>query len=231
MANVPLNFTPPIEPNIVSLHIEEAAAQGGPFSEIEVVTAVGSYPDYISRYTTTSATALNDWFRIRWQDAAGAYSPYSQAIQGGTVTLVQQIMDRVMLRDPLADENVTQQEAEAVIEDVFATEDAYSVDPYTVTAKQKSGITFLTLARVYLSSIVTSITGGATQSYTAGLVSQTAGSAAQSKVSQGLENIRQLIEWANHDLGMNVSLVLLIKEIDVGGILTTSDYTIEALTS
>jgi hypothetical protein len=231
MAIVPLDFIPPTDPDITKLHIEEATDQAGPFGEIEEVTEIGTYPNYITRYTTDQAALASNWFRIRWENSKGAMSPFSEPIKGGTTTLVQQIVDRVMLRDPLANENVTQQESEAVIEDVFSTTDAYSVDPETVTAKQKSGITFLTLARVYLSSIVTSISGGAVQSYTAGLVSQSAGSQAQSQVSQGMSNIEQLIEWANRDLGLSYSLIMLLKEIDVAGeYWLTREWTIEALT-
>jgi hypothetical protein len=231
VANVPLDFTPPTEPDITKLHIEEATAMIGPFSEIEVVTSIGAYPDYITRYTTTLASSLNNWFRIRWENSKGAYSPYSNPIQGGTTTLVQEIIDRVMLRDPLADENITKQEAEAVIEDVLYVTDPYAVDPTLVTAKQKSGITFLTLARVYLSSIVTSISAGDTSSYTAGLVSQSSGTNSQSQISQGLSNIQQLIEWANRDLGLDYSVVMLLAEIDVAGALwSTGEWTFEALT-
>jgi len=231
MASVPLDFTPPIEPDITELHIEEASSKDGPFNEIETVTAVGAYPDYISRYTTSLATALNDWFRIRWKDSKGAYTPYSEPLQGGTTTLVQQIVNRVMLRDPMADENVALQEAEAVISDVFRVDDPYTIDPATVTPKQKSGITFLTLARTYLSSIVTSIAAGTSDSYTAGLVSQSAGTASQSEISKGLSNIEQLIEWANRDLGLSFSVVMLLEEIEVAGSTwTINEWTIEALT-
>jgi hypothetical protein len=229
MASVRLDFIPPDAQGITKLHIYESATREGVFSEIEEVTPVGAYPTYITYHTTTFALDVNDWFAIEWEDADGALTGLSQPIQGGTTTLVQQIVSRVMLRDPLADENITAQEAEAVIEDVMNTTDAYSVDPTTVTAKYKSGITFLTLARVYLSSIITSMSSGSSQSYTAGLVSQQAGNQSQSQTSSGLQNIQQLIEWANRDLGLSYSVILLMKEFDFGTTWEIDEWTIEAL--
>jgi hypothetical protein len=229
MASVRLDFIPPDTPGITKLHIYESPTLNGVFNEIETVTSVGSYPTYITYHTTKLANDIADWFAIQWEDADGALSGLSQPIQGGTTTLVQQIVSRVMLRDPFADENIAAQEAEAVIEDVFITTDAYLVDPSIVTAKQKSGITFLTLARVYLSSIITSLSSGSLQSYTAGLVSQSAGSQSQTQNSTGLQNIQQLIEWANRDLGISYSVLLLMKEIDFGTTWEIDEWTIEAL--
>jgi hypothetical protein len=230
MASVRLDFVPPDSPDITKLHIFEAPTKDGIFSQIEEVTSIGSYPNYISYYTTTVAANVSDWFAIQWEDSFGALSDISEPIQGGTTTLVNDIIRRVMLRDPLANEIIAQQEAEAVIENVFGVTDAYSVDQTIVTAKQKSGITFLTLARTYLSSIITSISSGTVQSYTAGLVSQSAGAGSQSSVTQGLGNIQQLIDWANADLGLNVSVIMLLKEIDVAGSTwMTSEWTLEAL--
>lgn len=230
MASVRLDFTPPDIQGITKLLIYESPTPTGTFSLIETITPVGSYPDYISYHTTTRALSLTDWFAIQWEDGNGAQTEMSAPIQGGTTTVVQQIVSRVMLRDPLADENITTQEAEAVIEEVFNT-DPYLVDPATVTYKQRSGITYLVLARVYLSSLATAIGSSSTDSYTAGLVSQNAGTN-QTQVSSGLSNIEQLIKWANQDLGLNYSVVLLLEAIDVAGLdgsWDITEFTFEAL--
>lgn len=230
MASVRLDFVPPNSPDITKLKIWESPSRTGVFNVIETINGVGAYPDYISYYTTQNASSPSNWFAISWEDSRGAQTELSTPIQGGTTTLVQQIISRVMLRDPLADENIAVQEAEAVIEDVFPGVDPYLIDVSTVTAKQKSGITFLTLARTYLSSIVTSISAGSGESYTAGLVSQGTSNQSQSQVSQGLTNIKQLIDWANADLGLNYSIVMLMAEIDVAGQLWGfNEFTFEAL--
>jgi hypothetical protein len=119
MASVRLDFTPPTAPGITALHIEEASAKEGVFAEIEEVTAVGTYPNYISYYTTDNAVAANGWFRIRWEDADGIFTAYSSPLQGGTKTLVQEIVDRVMLRMPNANEIIVTQEAQAAVSLVF----------------------------------------------------------------------------------------------------------------
>src|SRR5262245_28257796 len=103
MATVRLDFTPPGIPDVTKLHIEEAPASGGPFVEIEQV-ASGTYPNYISYYVTQNASSATYWFRIRWETSQGAFTPYSGALQGGTKTLVQEIVDRVMLRNPSLNE-------------------------------------------------------------------------------------------------------------------------------
>ena len=89
---VPLDFIPPQEDNIVKLHIYESSAQGGPFSEIELVTEVGTWPNYIDHYTTANATALDDWFAIQWEDDKGAKSVLSSPVKGGTDYLVREVM-------------------------------------------------------------------------------------------------------------------------------------------
>jgi hypothetical protein len=169
MAIVPLDFQPPEEPNIVSLHIYESAAQEGPFIQIEEVTDIGTYPSYITRYTTSLATNATNWFGIAWEDDVGAIGPMSNPVQGGTETLVNIIVNRVMLRDPSANEIIATQEAEAVISAALDVEDPYSVDPTTLTPVQIRGLTNLTLARSYMTQIVNT---SSTVEYTAGLVSE-----------------------------------------------------------
>src|SRR5262245_35971053 len=103
MASVRLDFTPPGIPDVIELHVEEAPDSGGPFVQIDTADS-GTYPNYISSYTTQLATSTTYWFRIRWETLQGVFTPYSAPLQGGTKTLVQEIVDRVMLRNPSLNE-------------------------------------------------------------------------------------------------------------------------------
>jgi hypothetical protein len=208
MASVRLDFTPPTIPDITKLHIEEAPAMEGPFTQIEVTTEVGTYPGYISYYTTQTATSTNDWFRIRWETSAGVMTAYSGALQGGTKTLVQEIVDRVLLRNPSLNENVVTQEAQAVVSQVFPQEDPNTLLASDATYVQIRGMTNMTLAR---SLIATSLASGGTASgFTAGLVSIKSGSTA----ADPTKAIDALIKAANDDLGLNYSVVLLMAEVE-----------------
>ena len=131
MASVFLNFTPPDREDLTKLRIFEATDAAGPWNEIEVVTAIGEYPNYISSYTTNLATSNTNWFSIQWEDAKGAQTDQSNAIQGGTETLVGEIVDRVLVRDNTLDEQVVLAETEALIERYFGC-DPYTVDPASV---------------------------------------------------------------------------------------------------
>jgi hypothetical protein len=130
-------------------------------------------------------------------------------VQGGTSSVVAQVVDRMMLRDPTLNENIAVQEAEAVISFYFNVLDPYTVDPATVTPSQLSGLTMLALARCY---VVNMLTVGQTQSYTAGLIQQNTGS-----VTKQQGNIDGLITMANRLLGISTSFVALIEEIAVAG--------------
>lgn len=229
MASVYLKFVPPPDTHdLAKLHIWEAPASDATFTRIDTKTDIGSYPDWIDFVETTQAASDLDWFAIQWETSAGVLSEISSPVQGRTETLVGEIVTRVLIRSPLLDENVVQQEAEAVIEDVLSGVDPYTVNRDAVTFKQKSGITFLTMARALLSSVLVSST--ATQSYTAGLISQNLGTSSQQQ--QSLKNIEQMIEWANRDLGLNVSLIMEIRRVCVAGGFwrTLDEITIEALT-
>lgn len=209
--SIPLDFTPPEEPNIVALRIYEATTKEGIYDQIERVTAVGSYPNYITRYTTQLASALGNWFSIQWEDAQGAVSPLSSPIQGGTETLVNKITSRVMLRDASVNENLATQEAEAAIEDYFNV-DPYTIDANVVSYRELSGITLLALARVYLMGIYSQ--SESTSSYTAGLVQQGASS---KKGAQTVADVKSLIDEANSLLGRSFSFVSLMEELEIGG--------------
>jgi hypothetical protein len=206
--SVYLDVVPPTETDVMTLHVEEAPAKVGVFVQIQTFPA-GAYPEYITRVTVTTANSLTDWFRIRWENTSGAFSPYSMPVQGGTSSVVAQVVDRMMLRDPTLNENIAVQEAEAVISFYFNVLDPYTVDPATVTPSQLSGLTMLALARCY---VVNMLTVGQTQSYTAGLIQQNTGS-----VTKQQGNIDGLITMANRLLGISTSFVALIEEIAVAG--------------
>lgn len=207
MASVPLDFLPPIEDNVVELRIFESPTSTGTFSEIERVTSVGTYPNYISRYTTALALAVDDWFAIQWVDDKGAVGPMSNPIKGGTTSLVSQIIQRVRERDSSLDENVVAQEAEGVIQWVLGD----NVDPYdpdlSVSYRQLNGMTYLVMARAYTVQAVTT-SGGAIDSATMGLVSFKNSSGSTSKIDVG-----SLIDLANRELGIATSFVLQLEEI------------------
>jgi hypothetical protein len=209
MAAVHLEFLPPDEDNIISLRVEEASSMLGVYTEKATIPA-GTYPNYIRDADVTGVTSGNDWFRIRWADSNGNFTPYSAPIQGGTITIVAQVMDRTILRDPLINPLVAGQEAEAAVSQYFMVDDPYSVPSSEATPKILSGLTLLTLARAYTLRL---ITGGTQQKWTAGLVSMDQGSTA----TQSWAAIDKMIELANNELGRNYSRILLVEEINVAG--------------
>jgi hypothetical protein len=209
MPSAPLSFTPPLDEGIVALRIHEAPTADGPFVQIERTLQVGTYPDYISHYTTDQAVSATDWFAIQWEDYKGALSSLSVPVKGGTETLVHEITERVLLRDGTVNENVAAQEAEAVIESYFQA-DPYSVDPSTVSYTILSGLVMLTLARSYLMGLYAS---GSGKKFTAGLISLDTTATAK----RSLDDIQKYINAANTMLGRTYSAVLLLKEIETGG--------------
>lgn len=211
MAAVHLEFIPPYEEGMETLHIEEAPDSTGPFTEVQTFPA-GTYPEYISHVDVTNATNVLDWFRIRWEDTNGNFTPPSAPIKGGTTTLVAQVMDRVILRDPSVNPVIAGQEAEATISEYFGVDDPYSVDPAEGNPRVLSGLTLLALARSYVLRLTQSSTTG--QKWTAGLVSMDAGS---SQATQSWVAVDRMIDLANKELGRGYSRVMLMKEITVAG--------------
>jgi len=205
---VHLDFVPPDEPDLARLVIYEATSKDGPWTEIETVTNVGEQGNYITEYTTALANSSSDWFSIEWFDSKDASFGQSQGVQCGVQGLVAEIVDRVMLRDPSVNENVVAQEAEAVVEQYMGTNDPLSVPTSDATARQLSGLTLLTLVRAKLFTISTSNSTG----YTAGLVSQTGGSA-----STSFDTLERLMEEANELLGTSFSVIMQLEEIEVAG--------------
>lgn len=202
---VHLEFTPPVEEDITSLHIFEAPASTGPFLEIEQVTAIGTFPDYIDHYTTTLANSLTDWFSIQWKDSKGALTPLSASVQGGTTSLVGKLIQRVLQRDSGLDPDVVKQEAEGAIEWYFHK------DPYdnllTASYRQLNGLTYLILARANLIEILSSQGGGG---YTAGMVTEREGTTTSS-----MKSVNDLIKLANQMLNINTSVVMQLEELQL----------------
>jgi hypothetical protein len=210
LAAVSFDLVPPDIPGLTKLKIYEAPAATGPWTLIETVTTVGSHPDYISRYSTTFATNVLDWFSVRWEDAAGVQTDQSQAVQGGTLLVLSKIVQRVLTRDPALDEIVVTQIAEAILEKF------YGDDPYTIMANgesyaQMEGLTLLILARTYIQR---SVVESQVDDFTAGLVSLRSGT---SSTTTSRSDPSLLVEEANSLLNINYSVVMLHEEIEIGG--------------
>lgn len=219
MAKVRLDFQPPSQPDLAKLHIYEGVTEDGPFNEIDLVAAIGAYPNYISYYTTNNAVLTTHWFAIAWETAEGIVGEMSASIQGGTGTLVNDVLNRVLLRDPSLNEAIVTQSAEYVISMAMNTVNPYDPD-LTATYRQLEGLTLLTLARA---SIQTMIAGGNSESYTAGLVSQKSASGSTANEKQ----IEWLTKEANRLLGINFTVVMLMEEIDVTGLNTQTSISFD----
>jgi len=205
MADVRLDFVKPEIPDLVKLHIYESDTQLGVFNPIEEVTAIGTYPNYISYYTTELAGDESHWFAIEWEDSKGAMFGISQAVQGNVQTVVGEVVSRALLRDPIFNEMIVTQEALAVIETYFKT-DPLSVDFSTVTYSELSGLTLLTMVRSYIFTSVSQ----SSEDYTAGLVSQKSSSGTR-------KDLDALLAQANAFLGTNFSVVMVMEEIEIAG--------------
>ncbi len=206
--SVRLDFTPPSIEGVTTLHIEEAPDKAGTFDEIEQVTAVGTYPNYISYYTTQMANALDDWFRVRWETGDGVFTDYTEPLQGGTKSLVQEIVDRVLLRNSALNETIVTQEAQAVVSEIMMTQDPMSVMVEDATYVQLRGMVNLTLARSLVATYLAS--GGTVSKFTAGLVSLQAGTT----TADPTKAIKALIDAAAADLNLNYSVVLLLADVN-----------------
>lgn len=211
--SVRIDFAPPQDDDIVALRVHEAAAVGGPYSQIERTTAIGTPPNYISRYTTDLAASKTDWFAIQWEYGSGVLGPMSSGVQGGSQSLVAQVVSRVMLRDPTVNENIAIQESESAVSSYFSTADPYSVDPSEASPTVKSGLTLLALALSQLYIVATST--GSVQKFTAGLVAMDKGSSSTSQ--RKVADIEALIKLANKMLGLNYSVIAQLEEIEVAG--------------
>jgi hypothetical protein len=209
MAAVRLRFEPPFIDDLTKLIIYEGPTSIGPFEPIEEVTEVGEFPDYIHSYTTTEAASISGWFSIQWEDAKGAQTFLSDAIQGHTDTVPGKLVNRVSLRMPDEHSKVIKQEAEAVAEEFFG-KDPYEIDFSKVSYKTMSGLMYLTMARIRLSQI---ISAPAQDSYTAGLVSQK-----QSQSAGTMKDVDAWMKLANRMLGRGYSVIaqMVVPDINRG---------------
>jgi hypothetical protein len=215
MATVRLDFIPPIEPDLVSLRIFESTLKGGPFNQIEDVTVIGEYPNYISTYTTTAATAIDNWFAIDWYDDKGGHLGISDPIQGNADLLLAEIVSRVMTRDPSINENIIYDEAQAVLEMFLPPGTDVEDAPVSAAGyRERSGLTMLTMARCYVFAI-----SEGKEKYTVGLVSQ------ELENSRSMDLINNLLRKAESELGISYSVILQMAEIPVG--LQVEDGTVD----
>jgi hypothetical protein len=208
----------PSTPGLVALRIFESAVKEGPYIQIERVTEIGIYPNYISYYTTDTATSATDWFTIQWEDDKGALSEMSAPWQGGTDSVVAELVSRVMLRDPTIREEIAVQEAEATVSRYYNTDDPYSITEMP-NPSELQGLTLLTLAACYITDLFVGTAGGATtvSDYTAGLVSQRSGTGVAGGTALKLKDIEALVDWANRVLGRSYSVVLQMAAPEIPG--------------
>lgn len=94
MATVRLFFEPFPEAGAISLRIEESADGISGWSEIENISAIGTFPDYISSYQTTNAVSAQAWFRIRWETTVGLQG-YSDPLQADALPIHYTVPDLV----------------------------------------------------------------------------------------------------------------------------------------
>jgi hypothetical protein len=206
MPSLPLRINAPDMEDLTALVIFEGVSPDGPFRIIENVTAIGEYPDYIDSYTTDEAASLADWFTIQWIDSKGAKSDMSEPIQGGSITLISEIVSTVMLLDSTVNERIAVVVAEGVIEKYLNT------DPYTITTSdlkysKKMGLALFTLAACYL---ITETKPGSSSQWTAGLVSM--------KTSEPkAADIERLEKEARRWLGIGNSVVAQMTAFEIAG--------------
>lgn len=218
--SVPLDFTPPEDDNIIALRIYEAPTKDGPWVEIERTVDIGAYPSYISHYTTALAVNPVDWFAIAWEDDKGAVGDLSAPIQGGTETLVNKLVRRVLLRDGSLNEIIVTEEVEDVVSKIMGTTDPYDVT-LAPTVDQITGMTYLALARANIATILTQ----SSASYTAGLVSERSSAGSLQDRQKILD---YLVGEANKLLGLNYTVVMLLEDIDPTGLNTRSAVEFDA---
>lgn len=223
MAIVRLDFVPPSDPDIASLHIYESTTPEGGFSEIEEVTAIGTYPSYISYYTTDNASSVSNWFSIAWENTGGAMGELSQPIQGNATTLVQKVATRVLQRAPSLSEAVVVQASEYAVSVGLRVDNPY--DPALVDSisyRKLEGLTLLALARSLMVLVVTT-TSSSVQEFTAGLISVKTGGETGTKTA--IDNIQALLDQAAVDLGMTRSWVaqMMLPEIAQGQVVLSAD--------
>jgi hypothetical protein len=206
MVSIHLDVLPPDVRDLHHLDIWESSSPDGPWTLIDQITNIGSYPGYITEITTDQARFTDDWFAVDWMDTNGANTGLSNAIKGGTETVLGIIIRRVQRLNPMVDEVVVNQETEAILEQWF------NKSPYDVTTddfddgkmyRQLNGLSYLVLARVML---IKRMVDSDNASTTIGLVSMKSGDTKNSSAA-----IQEFINIANRELGIATSLVLQME--------------------
>ena len=208
-ASVYIDFVAPNDlPDITKLHIYEATTPDGPWSEIEVVTPVGTQGDYITYYTTSLATSADNFFSIRWENVKGAISELSDPVQGNTRSVIADVTQRMLLRNPSLDEEIAYQEAAAVVEQYTGS---LNPDPATISQQKLTGMTLLALARTQLSVYAAGSTTG--DSWVAGLVSMKSSTG----TSFNTDTFSALLKQAQSLLGISTSRVAQMCVPEIAG--------------
>lgn len=197
MATVRLDLVSPANPNVVALRVYESSEAAGPYSQVDRTVEVGSYPAYISSYSTTLAMSTTDWFYVGWEDDAGNIVSTSQPVKVGAPSLVEQVVERVLQRDAALDRYVVTQEAEVAVEDVFPGQNPYDVAA-AATYKQLGGLVYLTMARCYVFGDASDDT------VSLGLVRMQQSAHAQA-------DVQKLLDLASASLGLNQSRILQMR--------------------
>jgi hypothetical protein len=149
----------------------------------------------------------------------------SAPMQGGSTSLVSEIVNRIMLRDPYLNPTVVGQEAEVAVSEYFSA-DPYSIDPDTISLKILSGLTYYTMARCYViqATYAVTSTAGHGSKWVAGIVQLDQSQASSVKNTAGIwDAIDRLLKLANVELQWNVDVVLLMQENPPGSGLTLTN--------
>lgn len=210
MATVILDFVPPTDPDIITLHVAEGDTGEGPFVE-RAPHPAGTYPSYITKITITDATDAENWFRIRWENASGGFTPWSDPVPGGTTTYLGKLIERVMLRFPDSNENIVAQEAEQVLQDYLHVNPYLSASPL-VKYRIWNGMALLVGARVQLVEFISN-SAGQTSGWTSGLVSMKSGTSSSSSI----EGIDRLLKEAMRLLGLGAGIVAQMVVPEIAG--------------
>jgi hypothetical protein len=223
--SVRLRFVAPPVEDLTTLQVYEGPTALGPFTLIDSVSPIGTFPDYIDFYTTENAFSDTDWFAINWLDSLGADTGMSRAFQGGTTTLVARVTERVLQRDPTLDDAIVVQEAEAVICQWMGTSDPYDTS-LTATYRQLNGLTYLVMVRAMVTrALKQAIAGGNVQSATIGLVTMRSGTTSGVQAAQlNQKAIDMMIDLAMSELDVSRSMILQMADPEFQGSLTSYDH-------
>lgn len=222
MFTIPIKFVQPQEPDLVKLHIYEGSDPGGLFYEIDSSSDIGEFPEYIDEFTTTQARDPMDWFAIQWEDNKGAKTELSAPLQGGSKTLIGEIVERVLLRSSELNQALVTEEAESLLE-WWKSADPYTLnlDDYTYT--QITALADLTMVNTFYALLAER--AGSTTDYRAGMISESySGYPVQSDSS-----LRNLELRALKRLGIGGSRIASIEkwdhnhEFEICGVKTTFD--------